>query len=93
MEVRKEELQDLTWMSESENFKVVQEKFDGDSRWSLHYSQVLKHKKTEKFYRTSYSKGATECQDESPYEYEPDTITLKEVFPFKRTVTDYKEAA
>jgi len=93
MEVRKEELQDLAWMSESENFEVVQDKFEGESRWSLNYSQVLKHKESSKFYRTSYSKGATECQDESPYEYEPDVIKLTEVVPFKRTVTDYKGVA
>ena len=93
MEVRKEILQDLAYDPECEDFVVVKDTHTGSSRWSQHYRQILKHKESGKFYVTDYSLGSTESQDESPYEYEPDVIKLTEVVPFKRTVTDYKEAA
>ena len=38
------------------------------SRWSVNHSIVFADKG--KFYRANYSVGATEVQDESPWEYE-----------------------
>jgi len=38
------------------------------SRWSIHYDLVFEFEG--KHYRTSYSVGATESQDESPWEYD-----------------------
>jgi hypothetical protein len=51
------------------------------SRWSVHHKIVFEHEG--KFYQTHYSEGATEQQDESPWEYEEDVdcveVELKEV--------------
>jgi hypothetical protein len=51
------------------------------SRWSIHHSIIFAY--DNKFYRTWYSEGATECQDESPWEYDNDIecvqVELKEV--------------
>ncbi|WGT37755.1 hypothetical protein MHB40_14500 [Lysinibacillus sp. FSL K6-0057] len=51
------------------------------SRWSIHHRIVFKH--DNKFYETYYSEGATEMQDERPWEYEDevecDEVELKEV--------------
>ncbi|ODA08253.1 hypothetical protein [Paenibacillus polymyxa] len=51
------------------------------SRWSIHHEIVFEHEG--KFYQTYYSEGATEMQDESPWEYEEDVdcdeVELKEV--------------
>lgn len=51
------------------------------TRWSVVYDIVFEH--DGKFYRTSYSVGATESQDESPWEYDDDVncheVELKEV--------------
>ncbi|KAF6630589.1 hypothetical protein H6F38_14270 [Paenibacillus sp. EKM208P] len=51
------------------------------SRWSIHHEIVFEHEG--KFYQTHYSEGATEMQDESPWEYEEDVdcdeVELKEV--------------
>ncbi|MGV6935908.1 hypothetical protein ACWA2B_10375 [Paenibacillus sp. CMM36] len=51
------------------------------SRWSIHHSIIFEHQG--KFYQTHYSEGATEMQDESPWEYEEDVdcdeVELKEV--------------
>ncbi|MEG0898331.1 MAG: hypothetical protein RSF40_01295 [Oscillospiraceae bacterium] len=46
------------------------------SRWSIYHEIIFEDKG--KFYRTYYSVGATECQDESPWEYE-DEIECIEV--------------
>ncbi|KAF6565357.1 hypothetical protein G9G63_09365 [Paenibacillus sp. EKM202P] len=51
------------------------------SRWSIHHNIIFEHQG--KFYQTHYSEGATEMQDESPWEYEEDVdcdeVELKEV--------------
>ena len=41
-----------------------------NSRWSIHHKIVFEDKG--KFYQTYYSEGATEMQDESPWEYDDD---------------------
>lgn len=52
------------------------------SRWSVIHTIVFMDKDG-KFYQTSYSEGATECQDERPWEYESEVecyeVELKEV--------------
>ena len=47
------------------------------SRWSVQHNCVFKDNDG-KFYETFYSIGATECQDERPWEYEDD-VTCYEV--------------
>ncbi|MGG1659585.1 hypothetical protein [Brevibacillus sp. NRS-1366] len=51
------------------------------SRWSMHHKIIFEYRG--KFYRTHYSVGATEQQDESPWEYEDEIecveVELKEV--------------
>ncbi|ATO52133.1 hypothetical protein BrL25_19035 [Brevibacillus laterosporus DSM 25] len=39
------------------------------SRWSIHHDIIFKWIDG-KYYSTGYSVGATECQDERPWEYE-----------------------
>lgn len=69
---------------------TVYDKIIDTSRWSIHYERVFKH--DGKFYRTYYSVGATESQDESPYEYEPDMIECGEVKPVEKVVIVYEKA-
>jgi len=51
------------------------------SRWSIQHKIVFAYE--DKFYQAYYSKGATEMQDESPWEYEEEVecieVELKEV--------------
>lgn len=93
MEVSKEILQELTWEDEFEGFESVRNEMVDTSRWSVQYEQILKHKESGKYYVTYYSRGATEMQDESPYEYEPKMINLTEVVPYEKTTIDYKKVA
>ncbi len=48
-----------------------------NSRWSINHEIVFKDKDG-KYYSTAYSVGATECQDEGPWEYE-DQVECTEV--------------
>lgn len=60
---------------------AVLDEITDTSRWSVHHRIIFKHEG--KFYETYYSEGATEMQDESPWEYddevECDEVELKEV--------------
>lgn len=63
------------------NLEVVHSKMIDTSRWSHVYERVYKDLDTGKYWRTSYSVGATECQDEHPYENDGDTVEFTEVVP------------
>lgn len=66
---------------------TVLDEITDHSRWSVHHRRVFAHEGA--FYQTHYSTGATECQDESPYEYDKDEIECPEVVPVEKTVTVY----
>lgn len=69
---------------------TVYDKIIDTSRWSNQYERVFKHEG--KFYRTYYQVGATEQQDERPYENDPDMIECGEVKPVEKVVIVYEEA-
>jgi hypothetical protein len=71
--------------------ETVYDKMIGRRRWSIDWERVFKHEG--RFYRTLYSVGSTESQDERPYEYEGDEIECVEVFPQEKTITVYVDAA
>jgi len=71
-----------------EKHETVYDKIIGKGRWSVHYERVFKH--DGKFYATTYQMGATEGQDERPYEYDDDEVECKEVFPVEKTITVYE---
>ena len=76
---------DLKW----ERHRTIYNKPIAHRRWSVDYERVFEHEG--RFYKTTYSIGATECQDESPYQYAPDEIECPEVSPVERVVTVYEE--
>lgn len=49
--------------------ELISCKYEDRTRWSIEYELVFKWIDG-KFYRTYYSIGATEMQDESPWEYD-----------------------
>jgi hypothetical protein len=85
----KEALQDLVG-GQSDTLVEVQNALADTSRWSVHYDLVFREIATGKLYETSYSCGATESQDESPFEYEGDEIACVEVKAVEKTVTVYE---
>ena len=69
---------------------TIEDNITDVSRWSVHHRRVFKHEG--KFYLTSYSVGATEMQDESPYEYSDEDVECEEVVPVEKMVTVYEPA-
>lgn len=61
------------------NFEMVQSELVDTSRWSNIHEVVYKDLDSGKFYSSIYSVGATECQDERPYENDGDEIEFTEV--------------
>ena len=61
------------------DFKTVSSTVDDNSRWSLHKTDIFLHIPTGKHYLVNYSVGATEMQDEAPFEYHTGDVVFQEV--------------
>jgi len=57
-------------------YSALEERIIEVTRWSIQYEIVFEYEG--KFYMTYYSEGATEMQDESPWEYD-ETVECTEV--------------
>ncbi len=73
----------------SDEFSLVKDTIHGNSRWSIRRALIMKENSTGKFYRTLYSIGATELQNEGPWEYSKE-VEFHEVFPVEKTITIYE---
>lgn len=70
------------------NFEVVEDVLYDTSRWSTHHRLTIKRKSDGKFFQSTYRRGATEMQDERPFEYsEP---VFKEVFRVEKITISYE---
>lgn len=78
MKFKKEFMIDLVYGElEDEDASIVEDKIIETSRWSVIHKIVFKF--NDKFYESNYSIGATEMQDEGPYEYSKNEIECPEV--------------
>lgn len=68
--------------------ETVLDEITHHSRWSVHHRRVFKV--GDAYYSTTYSIGATESQDESPYQYDDEEIECPEVVPVSQMVTTYE---
>ena len=88
MKFKKQFLKDLIY-GDCEDY--IAEKISDDiishERWTVVHRMVFKT--GGKFYVINYGDGATEQQDQSPFEYEPDPIECVEVEPKEVTITKY----
>ncbi len=75
--------------SNSEDFDIVLQEITDTSRWSIHYYIVVKRKSDGKFFASNYRVGATECQDERPFEYDDEAVFI-EVAPVEEIKIVYK---
>jgi hypothetical protein len=74
---------------DSEDFNIVEEKITSVSRWSIHYRIVIARKTDGKFFVGTYSKGATESQEEHPFDYsEPNFV---EAVAVSKNITVYEK--
>lgn len=60
------------------------------SRWLIHFFAVFEHEG--KHWGVEYSRGATEMQDEQPFEYDDEEIECREVEQVMKPVWVYKES-
>jgi len=88
MKFDKQTMQDLAFDDAPEGFKVIENVIQDTSRWSVQSMLIFSHE--DKFYRSYYQRGATEYQDECPYEYDGAEIEVTEVEPYEVTVTKYR---
>jgi hypothetical protein len=72
---------------DSNDFEQVETEIVDTSRWSIQYEGVFKHIASGKYYSVGWQVGATESQDESPFEYETEVefneVEAKEVMVTK----------
>jgi len=70
------------------DYDIIKDEITDTGRWSVYHDIVIQRKSDGKFFADSYSVGATESQDESPYEYSKPEF--KEVFPVERIIITYE---
>ena len=92
MKIKKNDLLELLDEESLGNLRVVQEKLIDSTRWSKVYKCVIFNQETNKYFDASYSVGATEYQDESPFDSygENDLIELFEVEPYEVVTIEYR---
>ena len=72
------------------DWDTIRTVIEDTSRWSIYKSGIFKHKPTNKLYQVSWSQGATEQQDESPFEYDEEVV-FTEVEQVQITTIGYNE--
>lgn len=82
------DLQALLCVDEIPGYETISNEIMGKSRWSVNKKLIFKHEG--KFYQAFYSQGATEYQDEAPFEHEGPEVECKEVFEKQKTITVYE---
>lgn len=66
--------------------KIIEDEVVDTTRWSVIHKIIFQY--YDKYYETTYSCGATEYQDESPWEYDDEVIAY-EVIPKETVVIKY----
>lgn len=85
---KKKFLLEVLYGDHGDNIEVISDEIDGTRRWSIDHTMVFRI--DDRYYETNYSCGATECQDEHPWEYDEDDIECIEVVPVTKTITVYE---
>ena len=88
IEVTKEQAREIVY-GDSAEFTMISEEICSVSRWSIHYDGVCQHRETGKYYLISWETGATELQDEEPFDYEDGPVVLIEAAPTVVTTVKY----
>ncbi len=69
--ITKEQAQGMVWGdNDPAEFEVVAKVLKDTSRWSVHYTLIFRKAGEEQLYGANYSVGATESQDEQPFQYD-----------------------
>jgi hypothetical protein len=74
---------------DTSEFEVIYDRVIDNSRWSVHHEIVVKRLSDGKFFKSFYSRGATESQDEQPYDLEY-VATFEEVKQVEKVIISYE---
>ena len=85
--VTKEEARDIV-CGDHDDYDVISNKIINLSRWNVRREVIIKRLSDGKFFKENYSEGATEHQDEIPFEYSEPEFT--EVFLTTKTIQVYE---
>lgn len=72
-----------------EGFMVVENEMVDTSRWSINHRLVVLNRENSSYWETYYSVGATERQDERPFEWEGE-VEFDEVEPVEVIRVEYQ---
>lgn len=79
MELTAEEGRAILW-GDHEDWVSIEEDIVDTTRWSNIYEGIFQHIPSQKYYKMWWSVGATESQDEQPFEYDdPAPVEVHEV--------------
>lgn len=87
LKVTKEQANELIW-GDLEGFSLVEDTITDTSRWSVYHRLVIKRESDSKLFADNYGIGATEYQDERPWQ--DDEPAFEEVFPVEKTIIIYE---
>lgn len=80
-----ETLRNLVWrnlvwkdLDEDEDYEVIVDEIISTTRWAIVHKLIFKH--DGKFWQTTYNVGATEMQDEIPFDY-TEVVKCSQVVP------------
>jgi hypothetical protein len=93
MKFSKVDLEDLECDEGSfDAYTFISKELTGRSRWHSHYTLTFGYSDG-KFYQVKYQSGATEMQDDYPFDDEGDEVECYEVVPVEKTVIVYEKVA
>lgn len=90
LELDKELAQRLAYEDYDHNdgYKVIKDEIVGTGRWTVHHVLVIQRIEDGRYFQGTYQVGATECQDEGPFEYTD--AKFIEVVPEEQVITVFK---
>lgn len=89
MKLTAEDARNVVW-GESIGWEIVEDRIVDHKRWSVCHRAVCCNKKTGKYYRFDYSVGATENQEQLPYEWDEEPVVVPEVLPVTKKIVCYE---
>lgn len=99
MKLDAETARELAWGQAGQvinGFTVVENEIEDTSRWSVHYRLVILNQYNNTYWKTWYSEGATESQDERPFEDEYEygkSVEFHEVEPVEVVTIEYRKVS
>ena len=83
----KQELQEVLY-GDSDVVKLISNKYIESTRWSKINELIFEFEG--RLYSVTYSYGATEQQEEMPFQYEDDFVECVEVEAVEKIIVDYR---